>query len=184
MKANKTPAPQTFTSTQTKEAIKKCKPSKALGPDKISNPHLKHLGPPALDYLTEIFNLSIATSQIPTIWKSSFIIPLLKPGKEADDSSSYHPVSLLCPGIKVLERLILPTLDEHLPVPDIQHGFRSQHSTVTALNDFNQAISQGLTKKKPADRTIVLQLDLSKAVNTDKLHKDLGTTTLPPEIKR
>jgi len=87
----------------------------------------------------------------------------------------------------VLERLILPTLDEHLPVPDIQHGFRSQHSTVTALNDFNQAISQGLTKKKPADRTILLQLDLSKAfdmVNTDKLLKDLGTTTLPPEIKR
>ena len=56
MKANKTPAPQTFTSTQTKEAIKKCKPSKALGPEKISNLHLKHLGPLALDYLTEIFN--------------------------------------------------------------------------------------------------------------------------------
>ena len=59
--------------------------------------------------------------------------------------------------------------------------------TVTALNDFNQAISQGMNKKKPADRTILLQLDLSKAfdmVSHDKLLKDLNQTSLPPEIKR
>ena len=57
--------------------------SKALGPDKISNLHLKHLGPAGLKYLTEIFNISVATSTIPTIWKCSVIIPLLKPEKEA-----------------------------------------------------------------------------------------------------
>ena len=54
-------------------------------------------------------------------------------GKEADEPGSYRPVSLLCPGIKVLKRLILPTLDEHLPVPDVQHGFRAQHSTLNLL---------------------------------------------------
>ena len=56
-------------------AIKSAKASKALGLDGISNVHLKHLGPNGIKYLTNIFN----TSTIPTIWKSSTIIPLLKP---------------------------------------------------------------------------------------------------------
>ena len=33
-----------------------------------------------ISYLTSIFNLSLSTSQIPSIWKQSIIIPLLKPG--------------------------------------------------------------------------------------------------------
>ena len=60
-------------------------------------------------------------AKIPMIWKKSTIIPLLKPGKPADESGSYRPVSLLCPAIKILERLVLPTLQEHLPIPTFQH---------------------------------------------------------------
>ena len=129
LKANKASAPSSFTTEQTTAAVKKLKASKALGPDKISNLHLKHLGPLALGYLTKIFNLSLATSQIPDIWKSSTIIPLLKPNKPAEESSSYRPVSLLCPGIKLMERLLLPTLQENLEVPDVQHSFRGKDST-------------------------------------------------------
>ena len=44
MKANKTQAYQSYTWQQTQEAIKKSKPFKALGLDKISNLHLKLLG--------------------------------------------------------------------------------------------------------------------------------------------
>ena len=187
IKAQKTDDPKTFSPMQTKAAIKKAKASKAMGPDKIATIHLKHLGPKGLDYLTGIFNLSVKHSQIPAIWKQSKIVPLLKPGKDPADSNSYRPVSLLCPAIKVLERLILPSLTEHLQVPEIQHGFRSDHSTVTALHDFNQVIAEGFNQKKPAHRTVLLQLDLSKAfdmVNHDKLLKDLNNSTLPPDIKR
>ena len=176
-----------FSSKQTREAIKKARASKAAGPDNIATLHLKHIGPLGLNFLTDIFNLSTATATIPTIWKTSTIIPLLKPKKPAEESTSYRPVSLLCPAIKILERLILPTLTEHLPIPDHQHGFRKQHSTVTALNDLNQAISSGFNKKKPPDRTILLQIDLSKAfdiVSHEKLLKDLEKTTLPDPLKR
>ena len=117
---------QQVTPDQTKEAFRISKPSKALGPNKISTLHLKHLGPKGISYLTEIFNISLKTRTIPAIWKSSVIIPLLKSKKPSEDSSSYRPVSLLCPAIKVLEGLILPTLMEHLPIPDIQHGFRKK----------------------------------------------------------
>ena len=178
---------QTFTPDKTREAIKTAKASKALGPDGISTVHLKNLGPHGIKYLTDIFNISLNTSNIPDIWKTSKIIPLLKPNKPSDDSGSYRPVSLLCPGIKILERLILPTLKENLPVPDIQHGFRSQHSTVTALNDFTQHVAGGFNQRKPADRTLLLQLDLSKAfdmVSHEKLMKDLNQSTLPGHLKR
>ena len=187
LKKNNLNTASTFTADQTKAAISKSKASKALGPDGISTVHLKHLGPRGIIFLTELFNLSMKTSQIPAIWKQSTIIPLLKPKKPADESNSYRPVSLLCPAIKVLERLILPTLTDHLPVPPVQHGFRKNHSTVTALNDFNQAIADGFNQKKPAGRTILLQLDLSKAfdmVSHEKLLADLNKTSLPDHLKR
>jgi hypothetical protein len=176
-----------FTYEQTREAIKGCKASKAVGPDGMSNLHLKHLGQKGIEYLTQIFNLSVQNSVIPDIWKQSFVIPLLKPGKDKGDSNSYRPVSLLCPAIKILERLILPTLQENLPIPDFQHGFRQLHSTVTALNEFNIQVSDGFSKKRPPDRTVLLQLDLSKAfdmVNLDKLLKELNQSTLPSPLKR
>ena len=176
-----------FTETQVTEAIKKAKASKALGPDKISNLHLKHIGPLGIKYLTNLFNISIQTSSIPAIWKTSTIIPLLKPGKPSDDSTSYRPVSLLCPSIKILERLILPTLNENLDIPQFQHGFRAQHSTVSALHDFTESIAAGFNKKKPADRTLLVQIDLSKAfdmVSHEKLLLDLNNSNLPKGIIR
>ena len=179
--------PIVYTKEQTTEAIKKAKASKALGPDNISTLHLKHIGPGGLQYLTDLFNISSATCIIPDIWKMSTIIPLLKPKKPAEDSTSYRPVSLLCPAVKILERLILPTLVKHLPIPDHQHGFRAKHSTVTALDEFNQKISQGFNKKKPASRTVLLQIDLSKAfdmVSHEKLLKDLNRSSLPESVKR
>ena len=176
-----------FTIQQTTEVLKKCKSSKALGPDKISNLHLKHLGDFGTAYLTCIFNLSLDTGLIPDIWKQSVIIPLLKPGKDPSVSTSYRPVSLLSPAIKVMERLLLPSLNEHLTVPDHQHGFRKNHSTVSALNDFNQQVSEGFNQIKPPDRTLLLQIDLSKAfdmVSHNKLIQDLNNSTLPAVITR
>ena len=158
-----------------------------MGPDGISTLHLKHLGPSGISYLTEIFNLSVSTSQIPQIWKSSIIIPLLKTAKPAEESTSYRPVSLLCPAIKILERLLFPTLQENLPIPNFQHGFRKKHSTVSALNELNLDISEGFNKKKPPNRTVLLQIDLSKAfdkVSHVKLLQDINRSTLPPFVKR
>ena len=148
-----------FTSKQTRAAIKQAKASKAIGPDKISNLHLKHLRKEAIGYLMEIFNLSIKTSQIPQICKCLVIIPMLKPGKDRNDRNYSHPVSLLCPAIRIMEQVILPILEKCLPVPDVLHRFRKMHSTVRVVHDFNQDICYGFNKKKPPLRTILLQLD-------------------------
>ena len=110
---------QTFTTDLVRRAIKSCRNSKAFGPDKLGIFHLKYLGPRAIEYITALFNPSVTTCQIPVIWKSSLIIPKPKPGKDTSVGTSYRPISLLCPAAKVLESLILSTINKYLqPAPD------------------------------------------------------------------
>ena len=177
----------TITVADTKKAIKDSKASKALGPDKIATVHLKHLGKAGIKYLTSIFNLSLTTCSIPDRWKKSIIVPLLKPGKDPKEAKSYRPVSLLCPAVKIMERTLLPYLETHLTVPNHQHGFRKFHSTATALHKINQTITKGFNKPQPPDRTLLLQIDLSKAfdmVDHDKLLLDIHHSSLPGALKR
>ena len=89
-----------FTFEDTVEAIKMSKNSTAVGPDGLAPWHLKNIGRKAISYLTSIFNLSVATAEMPSIWKMARIIPVLKPGKSADKGISYRPISLLCPAVK------------------------------------------------------------------------------------
>ena len=115
------------------------------------------------DYLTATFNLSLATAEIPSMWKSAVVIPVLKPGKAPHISTSYRPISLLCPAVKVLERLLLPTLNEHLVPNSHQHGFRRQRSTVTALLPLATTIVDGMKQQKPPRRSAIVSVDISKA---------------------
>ena len=50
-----------FTPADTKEAIRLVKSSTAIGPDGMTSLHLKKLAHGAINYLTNIFNLSIST---------------------------------------------------------------------------------------------------------------------------
>ena len=100
----------TFTTDQVIKGISNCSNTKAFGPDKLSIFHLKNLGPRAIEYVTALFNDSI-TCRIPAIWKSSIVIPIPKRGKDSSLGISYRPISLLCPAAKVMEALILTTVN-------------------------------------------------------------------------
>ena len=149
--------------------------------------HLKHLGPTGISYLCSLFNLSLASADIPSIWKQAIIIALLKAGKPASLGTSYRPISLLSPTAKVLERLLLPILNEHLHTVPTQHGFRPQRSTTTALLPIAHSISSGFNQRKPPRRTVSLGIDFSKAFDTvphDLLLERLMETTLPSNVLR
>ena len=157
---------------QTKKAIKKSKNSKAMGPDNLSPIMLKHIGPLGISYLTRLFNNILKQSIIPPLWKIGRIIPLLKPGKPADEGKSFRPISLLSPAAKLLESLILPELQAAVTLAPHQHGFRKGRSTLTALQEISEHITTGLNKAKPVDRTVMVAIDLSRAFNTVN-HKSL-----------
>ena len=176
-----------FTPEQTLAAIKKAKNSKALGPDDLSPVTLKHLGPNAINFLTEIFNKCMKDSIIPSIWKTAKIIPLLKPGKQSNLGPSYRPVSLLSPAIKILEALLLPYVTEAVQLADHQHGFRKGRSTCTALYSIIDHVHKGLNRKKPSHRTVSVAIDLSRAFDTvdhQLLLDDINQLHLNDYIKR
>src|SRR6267154_1662858 len=89
--------PILITSTQVSEAISHSSNNNSTGPDNINIRHLKHLGPLAIKYLTDIFNLALNRNIIPQIWKLAKIIPILKPNKDPCNGNSYRPISLLSP---------------------------------------------------------------------------------------
>ena len=97
---------ESFTSDQVTCAIKSCRSSRAYGPDTLSIFHLKNLGPLATGHLTAHYNDSLKSCRLPSIWKTSLVIPIPKPGKDSSQGTSYRPISLLCPAAKVLEALI------------------------------------------------------------------------------
>ena len=152
-----------FTPEMTVRAIKNTKNSRSTGPDGISYLHLKHLGPHAVRALTNIFNHSLNNNSIPNIWKVGKIIPILKPNKPPNEPTSYRPISLLCNPSKILERLVLNNINPHIPLSPTQHGFRPHHSTSTLLTNLTQNITEGFNQPKPAPRTLIAAIDISKA---------------------
>jgi uncharacterized protein (UPF0147 family) len=176
-----------FSSQQIFDAIKRTKPSKAIGPDGISPLMLKKIGTNGIEYLTDLFNLFLVELQIPSIWKVARVIPLLKPGKPAEDGGSYRPTSLLSPVAKLFEALLLEIITAHTKLAPHQHGFRKGHSTVTALHRIQDQICNGLNQKRPCSRSIMVALDMSKAFDTvshKHLINNINDTTIPNNIKR
>ena len=88
--------------------------------------------------LCEIFNLSIITGVFPEEWRCSKVIPLLKQGERVD-MNNYRLSSIIPVVAKVFERSIYDQLYAYLSDNNMiaahQSGFRSLHSTVTALLD-------------------------------------------------
>ena len=112
------------------------------------------------------FSTSVARINILAIWKSSVIIPILKAGKPCEQGRSYRPISLLCPAVKILERLILPAIVEALGTRPSQHGFKPRHSTASALLSISAMVVSGFNQCKPPRRTFAIAVDISKAFDT------------------
>ena len=162
----------------TKEVIRFAKSSTAIGPDGMSTIHLKKLAQDAINYLINIFNLSISTGQIREIWHKAIIIPILKLGK------NWRRISLLCPVAKTLEKLLLPKILTHIPFHPAQHGFRPKHS----LHEHALSmITADFSRKKLAHRTVLVALDLTAAFNNvdhQQLLDCVHNNNLPATIRR
>ena len=128
--------------------------------------HLKHLGSRGIEYQTARFNDSVTSCRIPSIWKSSIIIPIPKPGNDYSLGTSYRSISLLCPEAKAMEALLLPTVNNHLLPSADQHGFRSGHSTTSALLQLTSNIATGFNQRKSPHRTVCVAVDLTAEFDT------------------
>ena len=102
--------------------------------------------------------------------------------KDSSLGTSCRPISLLWPAAKVIEALLLPTVNNHLLPPAYQHGFRPGHSTTSALLQLKSDIATGFNQRKPPHRTVCVAVDLTEAFDTVKhnvLLSNIVISTLP-----
>ena len=86
--------------------------------------------------ICNIFNNSLSSGLFPDVWKCARVTPLFKQG-ERTDVNNYRPISVISIIAKVFERIVYDQLYSFLANEGIstnqQSGFRSLHSTATAL---------------------------------------------------
>ena len=115
---------------------------KATGLDTVSARLLRECFDLISDSLALIFNRSIETSIFPDEWKSARITPLYKKCGNRSDPSNYRPISIIPVVAKVFERIVYDQLYRYLTENKLlccyQSGFRTLHSTVTALIEATQ----------------------------------------------
>ena len=88
-------------------------------------------------------------------------------GREASRAGSLlTPISLICPALKILERLNLKSIVEALGTRPSQHGFKPRHSTTSAQLPIFARVVCGFNHCKPPSRTITIAVDISKAFDT------------------
>ena len=160
-------------------------PNKSSFADPIPTPVLKSVSDLVAPYLTELFNRSLSAGYIPRAFKHAAITPIVKKaGLDLHDVNSYRPISNFSVVSKLLERLVARQLLSHLNfhhlLPPLQSGFRSGHSTETAvirvLSDILSAVDRG-------DFAALVLLDLSAAFDTvdhdiliERLRRSFGIT--------
>lgn len=168
------------------QTIKHLKRSKAPGFDMIHNTLLKQLPPIGFTVIALIINSCLKFSYFPSNWKHAKVISIKKPGKPASSPSSYRPISLLSSLSKILEKVILTRLKNHLDdkriIPSFQHGFRERHSTVTQLNRITEQVNHSLNNGLS---TGMVLMDIEKAFDRvwyDGLIFKLISTSTPHYI--
>ena len=98
---------------------------------------------------------------------------------------SYMPISLISVIAKTLEKSILPYITANIPNTPMHHGYKTHHSTVTALHTVNNTITKAFNHMAPPVRTITVALDMSKAFDTINIHtliRKLLQTNIPGTI--
>ena len=118
--------------------------------------------------ITTLLNLCLSESTFPSPFKHALVTPLLKKfNLPYDNLANYRPISNLSFLSKLLERLILKRLLQHLTsfssIPIFQSGFRKSYSTETALLRIHNDLLLAMENKRVS---ALILLDLSAAFDT------------------
>ncbi|KAG1714816.1 Ribonuclease Oy [Nymphon striatum] len=117
-----------------KNAIKKMKKGKAIGPDEISTEMIQALGEYGTELLHKVFNEIYETGVLPEdLTKSIFITLPKQPG--AIDCELHRTISIMSHLVKILLRVVIERIRNKLlpEISEVQYGYRKDKSTINAI---------------------------------------------------
>ena len=133
--------------TDVQQAIFDLKAGNGTDPDGLEIKFIKLASHVLAFPLSDLFNLSLSTCVVPSMWKSARVTPIHK-GGDALDLNNYRPISIISSIAKVFEKLIFNQLFKYINDFSIlspnQSGFRPKFSTTTALLKFTNDVSSSL----------------------------------------
>ena len=184
---NDHPLLQPFTLAELNNALKSCA-NTSPGQDSITYDMLFNLPDSGKLFLIDIFsNIFFSGEEVKDL-KIVKIVPILKPGKKANISSSYRPISLMSCILKTLERIIKHRLEWWLEFNKLnasyQYGYKrnlsTQHAAGKLITDIQLAHSRN-------NYLGVIFLDIEGAynnVNLNTLESKLMEFDIPIPICR
>ena len=89
---------------------------------------------------------------MPSYWKQTIVVPVLKPGKCNTDLKNYRPIALTSHVCKLMEKIIVQRLlhycEKNSIIPVNQAGFRKGRSTVELLTKLTTDIKGQFARRK------------------------------------
>lgn len=150
-------------------ALGRVKPGKkAPGPDGIQGVVWINCGDSIKKYLVETYNTYLRSGVFPKDWKVAKLILLQNPGRPLDCPAAHRPICLLDEVGKVLERILVRRIWDHLRterpnISEFQFGFRPDMSTVDAIRKV-RSITNAFTEE--GKLSLAISIDITNAFNT------------------
>jgi hypothetical protein len=120
------------------------------GEDGIPSEAFKSLVETLPRYITAIYSGCLRKGIFPKRWKKAMIIPVTKPGKEgSDEVSKFCPISLLDIGGKVLEKLLINRINQHV--------FSREHMKISSVSDHKKTPSMRPWQLKTLSKVHLMQ---------------------------
>ena len=124
----------TISESEVKEALKRMKSRKAVGPDGIPIEVWRCLGEVGVRWLTNLFNKIWLTKKMPNKWRKSTLVPLYKNKGDIQSCSNYRGIKLMCYTMKLWERVIEHRLRQNVKILEYRFGFMPGRSTTAVFH--------------------------------------------------
>lgn len=164
-----------LTEIEMEKIISSFKNKFSAGYDEVPMPVIKSAKDQLVKPLTHIINSSFITGIFPNKLKISKVKTVFKKGNTLDPSN-YRPLSILPTFSKLYERAMYLRLTEFLESnklhDNVQHGFRSGKSVITASIEFIEAIVDAVDR---GEHVVGIFMDICKAFDS-VLHESLIKT--------
>ena len=137
------------------------------GDDDVHYSMVSHLPSNSQKFFLDILNQFWISGSSPDSWKTSVIVPVLKPGKDSNLAQSYRPIALTSCVSKVYERIInfrlVWFLESNNFLSNRQFGFRKNKCTLDPLLMLTREIQRAFANQC---QTIGVFFDLERAYDT------------------